>query len=136
MKQIILLKKYMHFMDVRFINMSNYKEFLKIQAANIIFSLSSIVTKYVSVIWQRQGILNGKFALGVALYASLLGIYAVLWQFIMKKTELSVAYFCKGTVIFWSLLWSCLFFDEKITLFNLMGTAFIFIGITVVMKSE
>lgn len=116
--------------------MGRYKDFFKIQIANIIFSLASVVTKFVSVVWQEQGIFNIKFMAGVLLYVTLLGIYAVFWQKIMKKVELSAAYLCKGMVIFWSLLWAYLLLDEKITIFNLLGTVIIFVGTTVVMKSE
>ncbi len=116
--------------------MAKYKNFMKIQIANIIFSLASVVTKFVSVVWQEQGIFNIKFVSGVALYVVLLGIYAVFWQRIMKKIDLSSAYLCKGMVIFWSLLWAYLLLNENITGLNLIGTILIFVGTTVVMKNE
>lgn len=116
--------------------MAKFKDFMKIQIANIIFSFASVVTKFVSVVWQEQGILNVKFVSGVSLYVVLLGIYAVFWQKIMKKTDLSSAYLCKGMVIFWSLLWAYLLLNESITVKNLIGTILIFVGTTVVMRHE
>lgn len=116
--------------------MGSFKDFMKIQIANIIFSFASVVTKFVSVVWQEQGMLNLKFVSGVALYVMLLGIYAVFWQKIMKTTDLSAAYLCKGMVIFWSLLWAYLLLNENITVMNLIGTILIFIGTTVVMRNE
>ena len=116
--------------------MAKYKNFILIQIANIIFSLASVVTKFVSVVWQEQGMMNIRFVSGVVFYVILLGIYAIFWQKIMKKTDLSSAYLCKGMVIFWSLLWAFLLLDEKITVWNLIGTMLIFVGMTVVMKNE
>ncbi len=116
--------------------MERWKDFIKIQAINILFSLASITTKFVSIIWQEKGIFNWEFIGGAAIYLFLLGIYAVCWQKIIKKMDLSSAYLCKGMVIFWSLLWAYLLLNEKITIYNIIGTMIIFIGTTVVIKNE
>lgn len=52
-----------------------------------IYSLSGIVTKIAS----RQDFLSLKYIFCFSIIILILGIYAVLWQQILKKIELSVA---------------------------------------------
>ena len=61
-----------------------------------------------------------------------LGVYAIIWQQIIQKTDLSVAYTNKAMTIFWSMLWSFLIFKEKITWNNILGVVIIFTGILLV----
>lgn len=76
----------------------------------------------------------------VALYMgweiALLGIYALLWQQILKKIPLIVAMSYKGITVVLGLLWSTLFFSEEITAMNLLGTAFIIVGIWMIALDE
>ena len=44
-----------------------------------------------------------------------LGIYALCWQQVIKRVELSVAYANRAMALLWSLLWAVLLFGEQIT---------------------
>lgn len=61
----------------------------------------------------------------------LLGIYSALWQVSLKYIPLSVAFFCKGSVLIFSLVWAISVFAEKLTITNLVGAALIILGIFV-----
>ena len=61
-----------------------------------------------------------------------LGIYAIFWQQIIKRFDLSIAYANRATAIFWSTLWAMLLFGDKITLANTLGIIVIFTGIMLV----
>ena len=39
---------------------------------------------------------------------------AVIWQQVLKKIPLTIAYGCKGIIIVYGMLWGALFFSEKI----------------------
>ncbi len=110
--------------------------FLLMQVMNVVFSLNGVLMKLASVSWQE----NGLFALKTiaVLFAAVivLGIYAVVWQAILGRVDLSHAYLNKGTTVFWSLLWSAVVFREQITLFNIVGGIVIFLGLIMVNYHE
>jgi uncharacterized membrane protein len=63
-----------------------------------------------------------------------IGIYAILWQQIIKKFERSVAYANKGSLIIWTFIWAVLFFQETITVNNILGAVLVIVGIVLVFK--
>ena len=61
-----------------------------------------------------------------------LGVYAIFWQQIIKRFDLSIAYANRAFAIFWSTLWAMLIFREKVTPANTIGVIVIFAGIMLV----
>ena len=64
-----------------------------------------------------------------------LGIYAILWQQIIKNVDLSFAYANRAIALIWSMLWAFLIFDEKITPQNIIGVIIVIAG-TVIVNSD
>ena len=58
-----------------------------------------------------------------------MGVYALLWQQVIARMQLSTAYLFKGTSLIFVLLFSALLFGEAITTNNLIGSAIIIAGI-------
>ena len=91
----------------------------------MIYASTGIFTKYASLYpflsWQY--ILSFLGAIGV------MGIYAVLWQQVLKYIELSVAYMFKGTALIFTMLLAYWLFGEPITTNNIIGAAIIIFGI-------
>lgn len=91
----------------------------------MIYASTGIFTKYASLYpflsWQY--ILSFLGAIGV------MGIYAVLWQQVLKYIELSVAYMFKGTALIFTMLLAYWIFVEPITTNNIIGAAIIIFGI-------
>ena len=91
----------------------------------MIYASTGIFTKYASLYpflsWQY--ILSFLGAIGI------MGIYAVLWQQVLKYIELSVAYMCKGTALIFTMLLAYWLFGEPITTNNIIGAAIIIFGI-------
>lgn len=106
----------------------NKKVLLFLQLSVLLYSLSGIAGKLAS----SYGFLSPQYILFYGLEILLLGIYAIVWQQIIQKTELSIAYANKAMAIFWSMLWSFLIFKEKISLKNIVGVIIIFVGMLVV----
>lgn len=52
---------------------------------------------------------------------AVLGIYAVMWQIILKRLPLSTAFLWKNVCLLFSLLYSHFLFNEQITTNNLIG---------------
>ena len=91
----------------------------------MIYASTGIFTKYASLYpflsWQY--ILSFLGAIGV------MGIYAVLWQQVLKYIELSVAYMFKGTALIFTMLLAYWLFGDPITTNNIIGAAIIIFGI-------
>ena len=66
----------------------------------------------------------------------ILGIYALLWQQVIKKFELSVAYANKAVTLLWALIWGIFIFHEKITVFKTAGILLVMAGIFILNSEE
>jgi len=47
-------------------------------------------------------------------------LYAIFWQQIIKRVDLSVAYANRSIAILWSMIWAALIFGEHISVQNIM----------------
>lgn len=65
-----------------------------------------------------------------------LGLYAVIWQHMLKVFSLVVAMANKGSTVVFSLLWAVVIFHEEISLLNLIGSLLIVVGIGMVSWNE
>lgn len=101
---------------------------LVIQLAVIIYTGSGICSKMTS----NYQPFSFMWFFWVGMEVVCLGIYAIFWQQIIKRFDLSIAYANRATAIFWSTLWAMLLFGDKITLANTLGIIVIFTGIMLV----
>ena len=59
---------------------------------------------------------------------SLLHFFWILWQQIIKRFDLSVAYANRSMAILWSLVWAVIFFHERVTINNVLGVLIVLAG--------
>lgn len=108
----------------------------KPSVGNFVFMhLSFIVYSFVGVLSKTassQGLFTSAFFLYACFVLVVLMVYALLWQQVLKHFTLVKAYSNKGVVVIWNLLWAVVFFQEVITVENLIGSAVIVAGIVVV----
>lgn len=109
---------------------------LILQGLNILFSLSAVAVKFTSIFWEKYGILSKEVIGGMLVVLMLMAGYAFFWQKILTRIPLTIAYLNKGTIIFWTLLWSSVFFSERVTLMNIVGIIIVFTGIGLVNANE
>ncbi len=107
------------------------RDILILQGVVMIFSLSGVMAKFAS----GEPVLSARFILFYALEIVALGIYAVLWQQVIKRTELSVAYANRAMAVVWSAVWALVIFHDSLTVKNLIGIAFVVLG-TVLINAE
>ncbi len=105
---------------------------LVMQLAVCIYTCSGIAAKLAS----GYGFMSPGFILCYGAEILLLGIYAVFWQQIIKKADISVAYANRASAIFWSTLWAVLIFKEQVTAQNIGGIVLIFLGIWMVNRND
>lgn len=77
-----------------------------------------------------------KYFLGIGSAIGILGIYAILWQQILKRISLSTAYMFKGLSLVFVILLAALLFGETITWTNVVGTLIIMGGIALFAHSD
>lgn len=58
--------------------------------------------------------------------------YALIWQQILKRMPLTVAYANRPVTLIWGIIWGALIFEEKITWNMIAGAVVIFAGIWLV----
>jgi len=65
-----------------------------------------------------------------------MGFYALIWQQVLKRFSLTVAYSNRGIVYLWIVVWAAVFFKESISVFNVIGLAVIVAGIALVSSND
>ena len=108
--------------------MSFSKEISKIIALlliNLLYASVGIFTKLAS----QYDFLSWSYIVFFGIAVGIIGIYAILWQQIIRKIELSTAYMFKGTTIIFTMLFAHWLFGEQITWNNILGTIIIIAGI-------
>ena len=108
-----------------------FNKFASLIGVFLIYSLSSVLSKCASFF----SFLSLRFLVCFACAILFLGIYAVLWQQIIKRIPISDAYMFKGVTIVFVMFFSCLFFGESISLYNCVGAGIIISGIALYAKS-
>lgn len=107
------------------------KNMILLQGVVVIYTFSGIMSKNASA--------NGdnlvKFLTFFGLEFILLAVYAVLWQQMIKRFELSVAYANRSMAVLWSMLWAVLVFHDKITAKNIIGVLLVTLG-TVIINTD
>lgn len=103
--------------------MKNWISYIVLILAIAIYSTVGVMTRcaamYPFLSWQYISFVVG--AVGI------LGIYAILWQQLIQRMDISLAYMFKGLGVVFALLICHYVFGEIITLNNMIG-AFIIIG--------
>ena len=108
------------------------KDILMLQIVFFIYSINSVVAKFASA--QEPFSLN--FILLYGLELCVLGVYAILWQQLIKRMELSVAYSNKAVVLLWAMVFGALLLKEQITLTKVAGILLGIAGIVVLNSAE
>ncbi len=106
--------------------------FMLLHIMLFIYSLSGVCSKLAS---QHQ-FLSIEFCLYYSGILILLAMYAVVWQQIIKKIPLTVAFANKAITIIWSFVWSVILFDDKITINKIVGMLLVISGIVLFVMSD
>ena len=65
-----------------------------------------------------------------------LGIYAIVWQQLLKHISLTTAFCNKAVTIIWGMLWGVLIFSETITWNMIVGAVIVIAGVVMVVKAD
>ena len=107
------------------------KDIFILQLVIAIYTLSTVFAKFAS----GQEFLSFKFILFYGIEMVILGLYAIIWQQLIKKFDISVAYANKAMGLLWSIIWAILIFNDTITVKNIIGVIIVIVG-TIIVNSE
>lgn len=92
------------------------------------FSFAGVIAKFASGL----KFFSWKFNLLYGIELGILFVFAVFWQQILKNFQISIAYANRALVIIWSLIWAVVFFGEKITFNNMLGSVIVLTGVILI----
>ena len=107
------------------------KNIILLQMVVIVYTLSSVVAKFAT----GKELFSFSFFLFYGLEIMILGIYAILWQQMIKRFDLSVAYANRAMAIVWSAVWAIVLFKDVLAMKQILGIAFVVLG-TVIVNSD
>lgn len=89
------------------------------------YSMSGIASKLAA----GEKFLSPKFILYYGVIIGLLGVYAIVWQQIIKRIPLTTAYANRAVTIVWGIIWGALFFHENVTPLKVIGAVIVIVGV-------
>jgi len=116
--------------------LKNAGKYIQLHLNILLFSLTSVFSKAASVQYNRGGIKAPLLYVFLGLMVLNCGIYAICWQMVIKKFQLSTAYAHRSVYLIWSQIWAVLIFRETLTWKNVLGMLIVVIGVLVVTGDE
>ena len=101
------------------------KNTLLLQGVIMVYTISGVMSKQASA---SSGDLP-RFLFFFGMEFAVLGVYAILWQQMIKRFELSVAYANRSMAVVWSMVWAVVFFHDAIVIQNIAGVVLVVAGI-------
>lgn len=98
---------------------------------NLLYACVGICTKMASM----QEMFSWPYLLWFGCAVAIIGLFAVLWQQVLRRVEISTAYLFKGTTLIFTMIIAAVLFGEPITVPNIIGSIIIVTGITLLARS-
>lgn len=105
--------------------MKTLKPYLILNLILLFYSLSGICSKTAS----GKQFLSFEFILFYGLVLFILAVYAILWQQVIKRIPLNIAYANKAVTLVWGMVWGAVVFKEHISLANIIGAVIVLAGV-------
>ncbi|HIS06264.1 MAG TPA: transporter [Candidatus Choladocola avistercoris] len=102
------------------------KILLLLSLSLVLQSLSSVFIKYAG----QFETLSPEFIFYYVIAVGCLGVFAIMWQFLLELIPLTTAYLRKGILYILILIWSVILFNETVTINNIIGSIIIIAGIS------
>ena len=107
------------------------KNIMLLQLIVIIYTINSIIGKLSA----GEEFMSMRFILFYVAEVGVLGIYALLWQQMIRRFDLSIAYANRAMALIWSAVWAVVIFHESLSIKNIIGILLVIAG-TVVVNTE
>lgn len=97
---------------------------------NLLYACVTLFTKFAA----QQEFMSIPYCLAICGAIGIMGVYAICWQQVLKRIDLSTAYMFKGTSLIFVMLLGYAVFGETITIMNIIGAVVIVLGIILYAK--
>ena len=111
--------------------MDKLKNIFFLHAIIFLYSLTSLCAKFAS----KLAFFSLHWILLYGLQIFILGIYAILWQQVLKRLPLNFAFANKSLTILWGMLFGILIFKEIPTATNIIGGVIVLIGVVIMVTA-
>ena len=111
--------------------MKRFKSILLLHFIILLYSGVSICLKLASA----HEFLSLNWCLLYGAVVFILGIYALLWQQVLKHLPLNFAYANKAVTVAWGMLFGILFFKETVEIKHIIGAAIVLMGVVVMVTA-
>lgn len=117
---------------VKSVDRSKLLTYIRLHFIIFLYSLGGICSKLAG----QHEFFSFEFIFFYGLVLLDMAVYALLWQQILKKLPLNVAFPNKAVTLFWGMLWGAIFFQEQITVTNIIGAVIVLIGVILMVTSD
>ena len=104
-----------------------FGDILLLEISVIVYSLSTVAGNLAG----QNPFLSRNYIIYFGLEFVILAIYAILWQQVIKRLQLSIAYCNKSVTLLWSMLWNFIIFSQGITPGKVAGVLLVMAGVIV-----
>ena len=111
---------------------SNVKYYIALHVLLMVYSISGVCSKFAS----GEQFLSFRFCLFYGGIIFLLGIYAIVWQQILKHIPLTTAFCNKAVGIIWGIIWGFLIFKEQVKWNMIVGAIIVIFGVILVVRAD
>lgn len=111
---------------------ANARSLIFLHVILLIYVGSSVMSKLAS----GQEFLSPKFIMLYGGVVVLLMVYAVLWQQVLKRLPLTVAFANKSAVMIWGMVIGAIMWHERISWLMIVGTVIIIAGVCLVVMDD
>ena len=108
------------------------KDFLFLLSSLFVYAICALCEIFVS----RLPPMSTNFILGYIFVVGLLGVYALLWQQILKRIDLNIAFSIKSVSVIWGFILGFLVLGETISIKMVFGALFVITGIVFLVVIE
>ncbi len=112
--------------------MKKFKYYIMLHLLLFLYSTCGIFSKTAA----GKEFLSIEWCVNYGIVIALMGIYALLWQQILKKFPLNIAFSSKAVTLIWSMLWGVIIFKETLTITNIIGAVIVIAGVILMGSGE
>lgn len=105
--------------------MKKFKPYIILHLILMLYSISGICSKTAS----GKEFLSFEFCLFYGLVLFIMAVYALLWQQVLKRIPLNIAYANRAVTLVWGMVWGAVVFKEQITVSNIIGAVVVLAGV-------
>lgn len=112
--------------------MKRIKDCIFLHLVIMLFSFTGVFSKLASNVMNENGLHDIRLYVYLGLMMANCFIYAIVWQKMIKKFDLSFAFANRSVYLIWSQVWAVIIFKESLSFKNIIGVLIVLTGVLIV----